>query len=100
MFQRRIEMGCCGSQRQAFSAQPAQRRPLKTAPFYPAATAPVGLEPPPQVATFQYRGSRSLSLRNPATGRRYEFAAPGTRLRAEPADVAWLAACPWLSRVA
>ena len=99
-------MSCCGSQRQAYAAQPPQRRLLHPAatptapatapqPSVPAATS-VPLRTP---ARFQYRGSRALKLINPATGHHYDFAAPGAVLPADPADAAWLAAVPWLSRL-
>jgi hypothetical protein len=95
-------MPCCGSQRQAFAASPSQRRLAKalpaSAPVQAAVTAP-STSPPAEVF-FQYRGSSALNVQNPATGRRYVFAEPGARLRADPADTTWLAAFPWLSRVA
>ena len=103
-------MSCCGSQRQAYAAQPPQRRLLHPAatPNAPATTPATPPHPPVPAATsvplrtparFQYRGSRALKLINPATGHHYDFAAPGAVLPADPADAAWLAAVPWLSRL-
>lgn len=95
-------MSCCGSQRQAYAAQPPQRRLLGTTAS-PAGSAGAGASPPaasPSADTrFQYRGGSALTVRNPANGHRYDFAAPGAVVRADAADAAWLAGFPWLSRV-
>lgn len=95
-------MSCCGSQRQAYAAQPPQRRLLNPASA-PAAAAPAVASAaggtPPAVACFQYRGSRALSVRNPANGHRYVFTGPGAVVRVDPADALWLTGFPWLDRV-
>jgi|GEM_PF-1198205 len=95
-------MSCCGSQRQAYAAQPPQRRLLRPSPApvgsIPAVAPPPGA-PPPSDARFQYRGGSALTVQNPANGHRYEFAAPGAVVRADPADAAWLVGFPWLIRV-
>lgn len=95
-------MSCCGSQRQAYAAQPPQRR-LVHAAGAPVATAPaVASAPgatPPAGVRFQYRGSSALSVRNPANGHRYAFTEPGAVVRVDPADAVWLTGFPWLDRV-
>jgi len=98
-------MGCCGSQRQAYAAPPMQRRRAAVmaapAPSQPPARSPATPSAPAvQGELYEYRGSSALNVVNPGTGRRYVFAAPGARLRADPADSTWLDGFPWLARVA
>jgi hypothetical protein len=95
-------MSCCGSRRQAYAALPPQRRLLRTPAAHegraPAVAPPLVTPPSPDVH-FQYRGGSALKVQNPANGHRYEFAAPGAVVRADPADAAWLLSFPWLIRV-
>ncbi len=95
-------MSCCGSQRQAYAAQPPQRRLLRTPAAHegraPAVAPPLGA-PASSDVRFQYRGGSALNVQNPANGHRYAFAAPGAIVRADPADAAWLGGFPWLIRV-
>ena len=94
-------MSCCGNRRQAYAAAPSQHRAKVTSkPLLAAPTNSMRVAASSAAwAHFQYRGSSSLKVQNPANGHRYEFTGPGAILLTDPADTLWLASFPWLNQV-
>lgn len=85
-------MSCCGSKRQSFfstSSSPAARSSFE---------APAERIAAPAAVFFINVGQTSLTAIGRATGRRYRFDAPGSRMGVDPRDAESLASVPGLKR--
>ncbi len=87
-------MGCCGNRRtQLYETRPT--RPLGS----PLSVGVVETRQRQFVVCFEYRGQTGLTVVGGATGKRYRFDRPGSRVVVDPRDRPSLATVPNLRQV-
>ncbi len=87
-------MGCCGNRRtQLYETRPT--RPVGS----PSSVATAEMRERQFVVCFEYCGQTGLTVIGGATGRRYRFEQPGSRVVVDPRDRPSLATVPNLRQV-